>query len=278
MKWVCRFIFPVLLLLSVEVKSQAYTYHPFPDSNTTWRGIGQQCAMGNCWPSGYIFSITGDTVINSLTYHKIPGAYYFREDSNKRVYYIGWYNLQYDPERLLYDFSLSAGDTMYTNLSYYYVVRSIDTILYNGLLRRTLHVSEKLNAAVTDHWIEGIGSNEVPFHWSLANPVLCDVTQDSVLIYGPVCSLYNDLQALNTNKTVVLYPNPSTTSFTLQLSTPPTTQTYFQLYDALGRQVKREEINSSSTTINRNNLPGGIYFWQLLSENKILDRGKLVIE
>jgi hypothetical protein len=75
-----------------------------------------------------------------------------------------------------------------------------------------------------------------------------------------------------------LFPNPCTTTFTIQLATSPSAETYFQLYDALGRQVKREEINSTTTTIHRNNLPSGIYFWQLTERNKILERGKVVME
>ncbi|MFN8322182.1 MAG: T9SS type A sorting domain-containing protein [Chitinophagales bacterium] len=75
-----------------------------------------------------------------------------------------------------------------------------------------------------------------------------------------------------------LYPNPATISFTLQLSTAPNTPTYFQLYDAMGRQVRQEEITATSTTLNRNNLPKGIYFWQLLTRQNVLQRGKLVME
>ena len=73
-------------------------------------------------------------------------------------------------------------------------------------------------------------------------------------------------------------PNPATTSFTLQLSSAPNIPTYFQLYDAMGRQVRQEEINSISTTINRHQLPNGIYFWQLLTGQNVLQRGKVMME
>lgn len=78
--------------------------------------------------------------------------------------------------------------------------------------------------------------------------------------------------------TLSVIPNPITTSFTLQLSSTPSTQTYFNLYDALGRPVKQEEINTETTTLQRNNLPSGIYFWQLQQGNKVLQRGKVVME
>lgn len=80
------------------------------------------------------------------------------------------------------------------------------------------------------------------------------------------------------NTSISIFPNPCTTAFTIQLTTTPVAETYFQLYDALGRQVKREEINSTTTTIHRNSLPSGIYFWQLSERNKILERGKVVME
>ena len=86
----------------------------------------------------------------------------------------------------------------------------------------------------------------------------------------------NDLN--EENLTAYIFPNPSSGTFQLQLSEPSHQQTYFKLYDALGREVKRENISSITTTLNRENLSNGIYFWQAEAEGKILGRGKLVFE
>jgi len=53
----------------VIIKAQTNVYHPFPDSNALWREYsgGYQCSC--C--SDYQYFITGDTIINSFTYHKI---------------------------------------------------------------------------------------------------------------------------------------------------------------------------------------------------------------
>ncbi len=68
------------------------------------------------------------------------------------------------------------------------------------------------------------------------------------------------------------------TAFTFQLSSSPSSETLFLLYDALGREVKREAVTSQTTTLNRNNLPAGIYYWQLQSGGAAVGKGKVVFD
>ena len=189
----------------------------------------------------------------------------------------------------LYDFSLSVGDSMFSGV-YTFVIDSVDTITYKGVPRRTIynHVNANGYLYQYDVWMEGIGSSIGPLGiWSLAMgpchySVLCEVSENSVVKYpenngsGDSCLQFNSIPEVFGS--AYLSPNPVSTFLIIQLSSPPTGATYFQLYDALGRQVKREEIISTNTTINRNNLPSGIYFWQLEQANKILERGKVVVE
>ena len=286
MKKVYLYILPVLLLLSVEAKSQAYTYHPFPDSNAVWKGYNFCGAMGNASYSYWTLQVTQDTIINGFNYHRVSPNGCMREDSAKRVYAL--YLLNPFQEHLLYNFSFNVGDTM---TSWYYsnklIVLSVDTPTYWGVQRRTLHITDSIHFGVEiDKWIEGIGSSSGPMgyeiggfcHWSH----LCAAWADTTMVYGDgsfpdQCSYLTSVGEIPFERLIVL-PNPCTTSFTIQLSSPPTTQTYFNLYDALGRAVKRDEIISETTTMSRNNLPSGIYFWQLQQGNKILDRGKVVME
>lgn len=80
------------------------------------------------------------------------------------------------------------------------------------------------------------------------------------------------------NMVETLYPNPANSAFCFQLSQQPMNQSYFKLYDVFGKLVKLEIINSVSTIINRDYLQNGIYFWQLESDDKILNRGKVVFD
>lgn len=144
MKWFYRFILPLLLLLSVEVKSQTYTYHSFPDSNITWQGYYGCGVHSNVWKDFWIFNVTGDTSINGILYHNIGNAALadigcIRETADKKVYFFNYSDFDTcSHERLLYDFSLSVGDVfpmIYDTLT----VFAIDTPLYFGIPRRTIH-------------------------------------------------------------------------------------------------------------------------------------------
>lgn len=80
------------------------------------------------------------------------------------------------------------------------------------------------------------------------------------------------------NIQVVISPNPVKESFQLQLSAAPASQTYLHVYDALGREVRKESVLSSKNTFNRNGLAAGIYLWQLQAQGKILSHGRLAYE
>lgn len=298
MKWCYRFLLPVLFLLSVEAKSQAYTYHPFPDSNIVWEGY-TSCGMHGIGSLvGWAYTIKRDTTINGLLYHIIGSATWdigcFREDINKRVYFFNFSGFDPDTstqEHLLYNFSFSVGDTIFSKGIKLTVFR-VDTPVYYGVPRRTIYLTDSVFGGFdTDRWIEGIGSYWGPLGTWIVYPQYCYghylcSAQDGIAsifqrdndIFSVQCSQFSSLEKVVDLKVLNVFPNPCNTIFTIQLTTPPGAETYFQLYDALGRQVKREELNSITTTIHRNNLPSGIYFWQLTERNKILERGKVVME
>lgn len=282
MKWVYRLILPVLLLFSVEAKSQTYNYIPFPDSSYSWKGYTACIGGGGNW-SVYL---RGDTIISGIIYKNIGYIGSIREDTSKRIFF---YNHQQNVnyERLLYNFSFSVGDTISSLATgQLLTVFLVDTPDYFGVHRRSLHLRSN-GGTYVDTWIEGIGSVLGPLGLSRVSPgycpysILCQAYNDSLLVFeinDQRCSSATSISEVNISYAVKTYPNPATISFTLQLSTAPNTPTYFQLYDAMGRQVRQEEINSISTTINRHQLSNGIYFWQLQQGNKILERGKLVME
>lgn len=216
MKWCYRFLFPVFVLLSVEAKSQAYTYHPFPSSNYTWEGFTNCGAMGNFWTDHWTFQNNGDVGI----YHRIGSSIFIRKDSVKRVYL---YSAVDTPshELLLYDFSLNAGDTMHSNITY--VVDYVDTLYYNTVWRRTLH-THSLYGLANDVWIEGIGSQQGPTGaWMYLRPstgtggpcsfsALCQAKQGGSLMYQRNlygCPGYNSIEETSSAINLNLSPTPA---------------------------------------------------------------------
>jgi hypothetical protein len=95
---------------------------------------------------------------------------------------------------------------------------------------------------------------------------------------GQSRDFFTSVKNLNYNIQVILSPNPVKEGFQLQLSETPVSQTYLHVYDALGREVRKEPVFSSKNNFTRNGLSAGIYLWQLEAQGKILGHGKLTYE
>ena len=164
----------IILILPLLTFSQEYEYVPFPDSGAIWSEVYYRSMNPNLTyppPIYERFALSGeDTVMSDLTYKKLYIFYDtifdknhatyvggIREDINKRVYYKGDTIHHVKPsytqiinaggnvgdEILLYDFSLSLGDTLkFGNLSKpdgYLIVSLIDTIKVGESYRKKYH-------------------------------------------------------------------------------------------------------------------------------------------
>jgi hypothetical protein len=74
-----------------------------------------------------------------------------------------------------------------------------------------------------------------------------------------------------------IYPNPFSTSATIETETQITSAT-IEIFNIFGEQVKTFQLSDSKSKITRDNLSDGVYFYQIVSNNKVVDRGKLIIE
>lgn len=171
----------ILIFCQIAVFGQSNIYHPIPESNAMWREYfgGYQV---NC--ADYQLSISGDTLINGINYHKLnyfgvvhytditgnclsgfhgPYSYdegAFRNDSlNKKVYY--WNAV--DGEQLLYDFNLNLNDKLPQTYGYRYYgggdtafVSSVDSVLVNGEYHKRFGISNSFEQNYV-YLIEGIG-------------------------------------------------------------------------------------------------------------------------
>jgi len=83
--------------------------------------------------------------------------------------------------------------------------------------------------------------------------------------------LLTDIQNIISTNGVKVYPNPFNEIVTFSL--PNTTDNHtITITDALGRAVKQ----TSELTINRENLPNGLYFYTIHSDNQLIHQGKLI--
>ncbi|MGH1338432.1 MAG: T9SS type A sorting domain-containing protein [Aureispira sp.] len=202
---VTKFYFLILFLLSTFIlTAQTSIYHPFPSDTARWGMYHSETYYNN---NGQVSSTTtnhyneelrGDTTINGMVYSKVYSNNILlggiRETANRQVWFYGFANnnnsynngISYSPlppyapgtEILLYDFSLTIGDTisLYAHFDYSPFAMDQDSIqcavigedslwLIDGSYRRMLEVEATLfdangnaNLMNTLYWVEGIGA------------------------------------------------------------------------------------------------------------------------
>lgn len=95
---------------------------------------------------------------------------------------------------------------------------------------------------------------------------------------GTPIDFITGIKELSNNNTIQLFPNPASANFQLQFTAQPPDRAYLQIFDGLGQEVMEREVSSALTKINRGKLNNGIYFWQVMQGEEILQRGKLILQ
>jgi hypothetical protein len=77
---------------------------------------------------------------------------------------------------------------------------------------------------------------------------------------------------------LILYPNPSTTNFTLIISSAIILKdAAMKIYDVYGKEVKEVVITSHEITIDRDDLSRGVYFYSVINNQETMINGKLMV-
>jgi hypothetical protein len=254
------------------LNAQSSVYHPFPIDSAVWRmDVSMTSCGGYCYT--YDLKMLGDTIIGSLSYKKILGYNRaLRDDPIQKKVYI--YSYPYNQEYLLYDFSLSVGDTVsnwWSEMSgpfgETFVISSVDSVLINSQYRKRLTIQQS-GGWFSVQIMEGIGSGQglfmvlMPFeHYEL----LTCFQGDGALIYsngshtscGDLLSS-KEINYLQTN--VAVFPNPSNGKFQIK------TEVGFnqlEITDVLGKTIYKSEIKNRSAEIDLSDKLPGIYFVRL---------------
>ncbi len=80
------------------------------------------------------------------------------------------------------------------------------------------------------------------------------------------CDSVNSVPTVNSIETAILYPNPATNQVTIK--TGSNTYTELRLYNNMGTLVLKQFINNRELTLDIKNLPKGVYFIRLISEDQ----------
>jgi len=264
--------------------------------------------MGPPHGEGYTYIINGDTIINTLTFHKLYIPYVdivldtmgtlhqpgyqgcIRHDSlSRKVYYIEPGDTN---ERILYDFNLNVGDAysgymrcfLYSNDT----VQIVDSVLIGNSYRKHWTIGQVMNPLFGYSVIEGIGYEggllESTAGYILDGPRInlnC-FSEDNQTLYPDTsfpCIIINAVKPFSPGNILAsISPNPFHSSSLLQVS-PGFEKAQMKIFNSLGLPVREETIlNQRTFTLYRNELSNGIYFLQLINDSGEMITGKLIVE
>lgn len=272
----------LFLFLYMTIISYSLVDAQFFDNNTIWSEA----------KSKYYFLDINDTVINTNSYFKIfkydddtsfhysdGYDYTFVREDNNRVY---WYDPIHDIDLLLYDFSLTQGDSIYVTPKSIYtsitdsvllVCEYKDTItdlLGNERLRLKMKTIDPSLYYSFDfeYWIYGIGSSLGLFNSGRLSEAVMD-QQDPLLYccHKNMDIVYHDSNqsdchqsTLNTNNlqinTIEIYPNPAFNKIDVKSNN---LIDLIYIVDYQGRIVINKDVKDLHGIIDLKFLENGIY-------------------
>ncbi|HMI07965.1 MAG TPA: T9SS type A sorting domain-containing protein [Flavobacterium sp.] len=293
----------IIFIFSFAANIFSQEYHPLLN-NSSWNvRIFHSCCTPI--PDNHFISEGTPVTFDSVEYLKFDNysynfpVVYLREDvATKRVY-----RRINGVDVILYDFSLETGDMITLGNGSVYTA-TVSTIDLNGEPRKqiTLNRNQPYTPSNVYYdneiWIEGVGSTRHPLvpgyqvaHSGTGSAVehLTCAFQNGVNTYtmyiDPVEGVANcDAMLLGTKDYeqltpgVSFHPNPFHTQLTID-SQSPLRNGLVKLYNLQGQLIKTySNLTGRDATLNRGNLPSGLYFIQLSDQDKLLKTAKIMVD
>jgi hypothetical protein len=295
----CFFTFS---LFALSTTAQTNSYHPFPDSNATWRERTWFVDGLTLHEHKYQLFLSGDTAIGNHQYHKLyitsentdygypQGGvlnYWFwgtslygflRQDTDSKSVF--FYDMLTQSDTLLYNFNLDVGDTIPGSFihdpSTVITVTNIDSV-FDGV-----GYKNKFLLGMYPAIIEGIGSEsglfDIPEALSPAGELNCFIHNDTILYTDGsfnACMLV-DFTAEFLDKPVISTANSgSETVFSISRNHPG--KFVLKIFNMSAQNIFSEHSAIGGTTIfHLPNLNDGIYFYSLQYESGQSYTGKFM--
>jgi hypothetical protein len=256
------------------------------------------------------YKISGDTVINDLTYSKIyysdfspvypappncppfvvdtvfshyPDAYLREDTVAKKVW-------RYDPsgggsEVLLYDFTLQKGDTLeIRHWEWDWVIDTVMTITTFDGIERKKFVFYGDDGSIFPHiegwYIEGIGGMaglfEGPFpYFEVGTWLMCVKDENDNVIWnnsGDCYDFITGIDEVSNDKAIHVSPNPFTDQLTIETATG---NLDVKIYNLFGAQLIQEEVDGSRI-FDLSSFSPGIYLLKIRNDKDEVVMRKVV--
>ncbi len=267
------------------------------DTLSQWR-VDMSYVLSEPIDEYYKYFISGTETIDSIEYYKVFRSgykkylwsgerYYFsnspagtlREANNK------WYTYYSGYDALLFDFTLDVGDTVITAMDYYneiIIVDSVSIIQINGEDKRQIHFTGETTGG-SSYIIEDVGASTglliepIIGFFEIFSIMHCYAIDFAPIWFNPEgfgCDLNVGIEELNNGTKISTYPNPFTTSTTIEYELTEPSHVQFTIYNAIG-ETNYEAIDclmpqgKHTFTWSPERLPEGIYYAVLRSEDGV---------
>ena len=303
-----------VLLFSLAPTLAEGQYIPMVEEGKYWIYLNHFDGQPPRATTGLAITFQGDTVINSMSYKKVyryglsgyhncpyPPCFQFylpyqaqskiligfmREDTmQKKVYHLpklGW-EFCLPTEHLIFDFSLSIGDTLndclyefiggdpwYTGFG---LVDSIQEVQKFGKSRNTIfsygfpiYGGDPFQEKVLI--LEGVG---LEYYGILHEPLsyLVDFCEDRM----DACDLISSNAPIEVDKEIKVFPNPTEGALTVTID-ETLMGASCTIVDCLGRVTQSFKLTELNTTAQLNSQ--GIYFWRVEHRGSVINTGKII--
>lgn len=291
--------------LSAVFSLNALAQGTFPAANATWT---QRIGQGEAAAKYTVIGLKNeDVVIGGRSYHKVflsetdvtlgVSAYVggLREDiSTRRIYY---YDLATSTERLLYDFSLSIGDTIHTGPggSADGIVYNIDVVNIGGVDRTRITFRPMTSSApwLAGEWVEGIGNTGLGglLGSAMMQPT-CDCGTQTLCFSNNGVTQYHNANfssidcdhvfslsgvEILSSDVVSVAPNPAVGAANFRFGTP-SRFTKLVITDVTGRVVTSAIVTGMDhISVDTHLLNAGMYVYNLHAVDGTLMNGKFLV-
>ena len=278
----------------IAINGHSQNYHKLIRTGTYWDEYFVLLPE-ICYTTGTRYSFTeGDTILGGISY-KMNKYYQFqsvnpgplcppfvidtvpytsssflREDTLARKVFI-YCGECTPPDQLLYDFSLSVGDTLQSLMQTLYgeplVLTSIDTvILLNGEKRKKFGFADSPS---TIYYIESIGGGQgldlsIVEGMESYGGYFC-ISQNGINLWGDNCNNYFVGAKEKKSIEFLLYPNPAHDFITVHLY-KVNPETDFTIFTMSGKEILKTKVNQPDNLISITHLTPGLYIYQLKSD------------
>ncbi len=244
-------------------------------------------------------TVSGSIVVDGKTYKRVfnndgETSCLVREE-NGMVYK---YSETTEEEVLYYDFTLNLGeifilpqnDTQYcswngfNNVVFDMEVIDVSTQFIAGEDRKVIEFDFMNEIGITETWIEGIGSvlGFDPIGQTLdittGTALVCFTKNGTTYFFNNATSCDNTTLSIDDldRDQIILYPNPVTNISILQFPSEGIVA-MLKIYNISGKLVNEEKVTKDYILIDAMQYPSGLYFYQVLSEKKLLKTEKFII-